>query len=699
MALDEIEYKWLNIAYSEKKNSIPNKKQSYAGNKGIGRFSCDRLGETLILYTKVKGGVLLRLEIDWTMFEVDDKETEIGHISIKHESISIQRLRKETDLKSFSNGTVLFIKNLRTKWTKDKLHSLRKQLEKFVADPKKQFTVYLKVDRFQDEPSLNGKIQNKIFDQLAFRTTYISSDITKDGNSILTKLFHDGQELFALTEKNPYKNLKNITATIYFLNQPAKAFFKIKTGYRSVEYGSIFLFLNGFRVLPYGAESDDWLGIDRRHAQGTRRFFGTRELVGFIHINDDSGTFKAVSSREGLVNNSAFKELTSPSNTVPSSLDQKPIYGFVNRIIRKLEKFVVEGLNWDRIISETKQLDDEQLLDEKNFQYLTEKQKIVDSLNSIISLHSPQKYIEDLEVKFKNIISLAKDENEAFLDLVDSLQEKFKDTSVANITPAEKRDLSKFIKKQAKALAAKDSTAKQLENRLETETKRRLFAEYEKSTDVEKILEMHHQTRLLSGKIFKSLDNILMKYRQSPTSISIEKLVNVIEKSLFDIDKIRKVSGFASKASFNLKTNRVKDDLLLFIEEYIAKIEEVSDSWNLKIVFENPSNFELIRSFRPLELIILIDNLIDNAGKAKAKKLIVSIKRSESKTTIQFKDNGIGLPNEIKNSLLFEKGVTTTDGSGIGLFHVRQIVEELSGVAKIRNNADRGTSVFLEFKN
>src|ERR1700730_11902482 len=41
--------KWLNIAYSEKTEASHPEDFYFAGNKGIGRFSCDRLGEKLEL--------------------------------------------------------------------------------------------------------------------------------------------------------------------------------------------------------------------------------------------------------------------------------------------------------------------------------------------------------------------------------------------------------------------------------------------------------------------------------------------------------------------------------------------------------------------------------------------------------------------------------------------------------------------------
>ena len=94
-------------------------------------------------------------------------------------------------------------------------------------------------------------------------------------------------------EKNPLCQLK-APGSENFLPQPTSqsALQKENRLSRSVEFGSIFLFLNGFRVLPYGKEGDDWLGLDRRKQQGARRFLSTRDVVGHVKIDDREENFQ-----------------------------------------------------------------------------------------------------------------------------------------------------------------------------------------------------------------------------------------------------------------------------------------------------------------------------------------------------------------------------------------------------------------------
>src|SRR3989344_3758258 len=70
MTLKDIEDKWLNIAYSAKKIEKSKNGRIFAGAKGVGRFSCDRLGEFLDLYTKTSNdNKILHLKINWNEFD------------------------------------------------------------------------------------------------------------------------------------------------------------------------------------------------------------------------------------------------------------------------------------------------------------------------------------------------------------------------------------------------------------------------------------------------------------------------------------------------------------------------------------------------------------------------------------------------------------------------------------------------------
>ena len=84
MNYHDILNKWLFVAYSAKKDGTEdidyrNKIQTrtfYAGAKGIGRFSCDKLGSKLLLITTrdEKNSKTEQIRVDWESFEQDTKD-------------------------------------------------------------------------------------------------------------------------------------------------------------------------------------------------------------------------------------------------------------------------------------------------------------------------------------------------------------------------------------------------------------------------------------------------------------------------------------------------------------------------------------------------------------------------------------------------------------------------------------------------
>ena len=87
MSFNDLKNKWLFLGYSAKKDGTEDAdsdvkqrsyrdkiKRHYAGAKGIGRFSCDRLGKHLSLTTKSEDSQTTEtIIVDWRDFEIDQK--------------------------------------------------------------------------------------------------------------------------------------------------------------------------------------------------------------------------------------------------------------------------------------------------------------------------------------------------------------------------------------------------------------------------------------------------------------------------------------------------------------------------------------------------------------------------------------------------------------------------------------------------
>lgn len=75
-------------------------------------------------------------------------------------------------------------------------------------------------------------------------------------------------------------------------------------------YSGLFIYRDGFRVLPYGRLDTDFLEFeDRRSRSAGDYFFSKRRMFGYIEITRNANlNLKDKSSREGFINNAAFRD-------------------------------------------------------------------------------------------------------------------------------------------------------------------------------------------------------------------------------------------------------------------------------------------------------------------------------------------------------------------------------------------------------
>lgn len=122
--------------------------------------------------------------------------------------------------------------------------------------------------------------------------------------------------------KKKYDDLKDVYFKIHYFIYNRPQYYKDKIS--SVDLNKIQelsktasgvrLYRNGFRVLPYGEATDDWTNIDRRWSSESGVVnvpLSNKNLFGFVEIVDSKGEmFEETSSREGLLENDAFRQLS-----------------------------------------------------------------------------------------------------------------------------------------------------------------------------------------------------------------------------------------------------------------------------------------------------------------------------------------------------------------------------------------------------
>lgn len=313
MSSDDVIQKWLFIGYSEKKEA---QDVAYSGNKGIGRFSCDRLGSTLKLIT-IKNGVETSLLINWDSYE-ENQSKEIQFLPIEVNSQST----------SGSNGTFLEIGHLRSDWSDKDVEKTKEQLLRLISpnkrDVKQNLSLHF-INRMGISNSYDN-LRNDVFDYMESRAVFIRSSFTK--TLIKTELYDHGRRVLTNVSKNN-SLLINTNMLVFFSDKSAKAAFKRKTNTDLINYGNLFIYRNGFRVYPFGELSFDPFGLAERKTQGYNRYLGPREIVGWIDITDKENHFIESTSRDrGFIDNIYSQSL----KTVYMEYIHKPLEKYVQLI-------------------------------------------------------------------------------------------------------------------------------------------------------------------------------------------------------------------------------------------------------------------------------------------------------------------------------------------------------------------------------
>lgn len=700
MSAEDLENKWLFVAYSAKRSANVEdfrdkaaSRSHLAGSKGIGRFSSDRLGETLILQTRPKGRAAQahRLEIDWAKFERDDRQ-HFETVPVEYEPID--KLRLPAELKKveakLTHGTIIEITRLRRVWSRDDLVSLKATLSKLInpfGNDADEFSIAItapaesdaderarqKAEQSGNEISsrdiINGKVGNFIFSDLQEKTTFLKVHIQDE--HIYSMLTDRGEIIYEIREPNPYRKLEgaDFQSELYYLNHSAKLTFARRIGLPSVNFGSVFLFRNGFRVFPVGEADFDWFGYDRRKQQGYNRFLGSREIIGRVDVFGPDEDFQEASSRnQGLIDTPAVRELKQC---------------FMDHCLKRLEKYVVP-VSWaDRADATTEDLSRlltdpgkarvaeviAKLIDNEDVELIRYSQRLIGILNE---------RSERFEASLTSLRSIAEKTNDKkFLDGLANAEKRFDELKRAE---AEAR---KVADQQRAATFRATERAEKAEAKAEIDRRRANFLEGAVSLDVQKVLNLHHQVTIYSVELNQQIEN-LMQDTRGKKNISRDELVSALEQISMLNRRIESATKFAMMANFELDSGMVEADLSSFVEEYINKVSVLSGTkrTRIKVNNEHPG---LDARFNPMDISIVVENLISNAKKAGAREINFDIWKQNSKSvSIDVMDNGRGLPNDTDPDRIFEMGYTTAPtGSGLGLYHVRQVLGEINGSIEI----------------
>ena len=705
MSKDDLEHKWLFVAYSAKKDGTEdntlkddkqfadyrdkiNLKKSYAGAKGIGRFSSDRLGVNLRIISKqVNSNEIHQLDINWQDFEHDAQEDFIN-IQVKYE------LLKDSNYEDFEHGVILEITNLRSTWSDEKIDKLKKSLAKLINPFESNkiestFKIYIKPPQVK----IKELIQNSLLEILELKTTKIEVRVNND--KIISSLTDRGTLIYEIEEHNPFEYLKNSSMVLLFLNRKAKHNFTMIMGMHSVNFSHVMMYNNGIRVYPFGEPGDDSFGIDRRHQQGHSRTLSTRNIIGSININESSNEFKEKTSRDGgLIATDGYIELKD---------------FFLEKGLKRLEKYVV-GVQW-KLEPNVRKLDQD-AEDSILLENLDSRKRSIELITKLIDKDGIN--IKKYDSDFLNLIDDEVDAMDPVIKQLSQLAEKTGDKRLLNSIEKTQKELLKVQEANKRAVEEREKAEQQkilveekykivlkekekVEKKLEIKRKESNFKSTLLGKDIKEIIGMQHQVRHSSSRIKRNVKLLLKSLNVKELTEKQKKRFGIIT---LEASKINSLSNYIEHANFDLTVNHISTDILSFIEEYINELylannRTIDSKLNIK-VFDS-SRDEYIMNILPLELTMVIDNFIHNSENADASNIVFRYENTNKELIIFVEDDGKGIDeNDIDE--IFDLGYTTTEGSGIGLFNIQQTIVQMGGNIETQAESNTGAKFIIRFK-
>lgn len=698
MSPDDIRNKWLFVAYSEKATGPDSYRDKirpagqFAGSKGIGRFACDTLGERLDLYSKTSDtNYISKLEIDWTRFE-KNSVAEFQGIPVSLGTASSFPEIGNADAPA-EHGTVLVIRQTRQRWDADRVRKLRRDLAKLI-DPfgttsDVAVSTWLLDGGTDVIEGVDGPVGNQIAELLTEKTSRIHVSI-EEGH-IQTALYDRGRKIYAIREPSPYLELEGarVEGAIYFLNRSAKQTFTLRMGVRPVEFGSIFLFVNRFRIFPIGEEFDDTLGLNRRKQQGQARYLGTRDIMGRVDVVARPKMFREVSSRDaGLIDDARSRAL----------------YEAIRKhMVFRLERYVV-GVNWK----------DARDQDSDTPEHL-ETDRGRERILSIVGTLAKSKDVEVLYYD-QSLVAISDDPDrvtdKALRSLADVAARQGNSSLLEHVAETRRRmEELKASRDEAEAAARRaDSERARADARIERLEQQAAFLGSSRDVNIERVQLLMHQATIHLGHVRAAIsnaahelqslldfarqnkdvepddiDDVLASVRQSARRASVS-----VAGANLSGERLGAVLSFAPNIRIDLQTDLVRGNLLKFLEEYVAL--RIAGVPGLPVTRFHRNGLSLTREFSPVDLAVLVDNLVDNARKAKASLVEFDARRSSAQSVaIRVTDDGLGIDDsKVDPSKLFERGYTgSREGTGLGLYSVRQIVEAIDGTIELVGDGSR----------
>ncbi len=294
MSFDDIKDKWMVVGTNSKRTkqySDAPFNRKFVGEKGIGRFAVDKLGERVEIKTKERGAKnWLIVKINWDEYE---------QVAKNSENSSTRQLSLFTEIENqyfyekgseHEHGTIITITKVSEIWTVNDIERLNKELSKLISpfypiNP--PFNIWIKSNEVAEFSSKQVKPEPIKYYSHHAEITYDES------RNIQETLFFNAEAGIIEKREIPIQKFGPVKIKLFYFNEAAKKRYNAAYKNDDTRIDGIKIYRDGVITTPfaeYEADTDkrrDILGIDKRRWRGTFDTIGTREVIGVVDITKE----------------------------------------------------------------------------------------------------------------------------------------------------------------------------------------------------------------------------------------------------------------------------------------------------------------------------------------------------------------------------------------------------------------------------
>jgi signal transduction histidine kinase len=311
MSFEDIRDKWMVIGTSSKRVS-PYSPEPYrrkcVGEKGIGRFAIDKLGDFVSIITKKAGdSKWLQVDIDWADYyqgmSQDDGIRLFTDVENRYKYIDAQNVEE--------SGTKLIIRSVREPWMEKNIRHLITEISKIVSP----FTNLSFPFNVRVQANEYGIDMNAVKTLESFKGATVSFEIKFNQATNEQQIVrYDKEHGHFAYSSIPIKSFGGVKIKVYFFDDAARR--KFKESFPNASIDGFKVYRDGVIATPFAETNEspdkkrDILGIDKRLWQDIFNRVSTREFIGVIEITS-AGNPQIIdaTNRQDFVDNNEYREL------------------------------------------------------------------------------------------------------------------------------------------------------------------------------------------------------------------------------------------------------------------------------------------------------------------------------------------------------------------------------------------------------